>query len=1251
MNAQQNRITLRGLVLLLFITIPACSSSRVYIAPDRSASIDQIPPSDDQIAYEVYLIGDAGGATEIGSEPALTLLKEMTASADSNGVVVFLGDNIYCCGLPDSSDAYRRIAEMRLMEQVNAVRDYSGRVVFIPGNHDWSPAELPGTNRLARQEALVEELFGGANVFLPDDGLPGPIEVKLKDGLSLVVIDTEWWMRDDPKPYGESGSVDIKEEGDFILGLQNLISRRRNDDLIVVGHHPIKSNGRHGGHFSLKDHLFPLTAVFHNAYIPLPVIGSLYPLLRRAVGGPQDFNHPKYRSLRRALSAVFGVHEGRLVYAAGHEHNLQYFADKTTFHVISGAGSRPSYVSAGHDARFTFEGEGLIRIRYYDSGEMWLEAWGITDNAPRGTMLYRTMMDGPVQEDLSPSMDPTEQSPIHVNPDSTITIAVDPSLEAGSLTRFFLGDHHRTAWTTPVTAPVLDIGTAYGGLTPVKRGGGLQTTSIRMVNPDGHEYVLRSITKDPTKTIPPNLIGTVAADVVKDQIAILHPYGALIVPRLAEAAGIYHTNPTLVYVPSDPRFGPFQDLVADQLMLLEERPDDDMSDFPSFGMSKKVVGVAKMIREVTADNDHRVDEAFFARSRLFDMFISDWDRHADQWRWATFPSPDGKGRTYRAIPRDRDWAFNRMNGLFPSLVKSRMIMPKFQDFTENYGYILGLNENGLVQDRRFTSSLSRNDWRVIAAQLVDSITDAVIDSALSVWPDEIRTLYETGYRRLLRIRRDHLQEVADEYYDILAQESDVVGSDKHERFEVRRIDDDRVEVVVHKTSKEGEIRKELFRRIYWRSETREIRLYGLGGNDVFVVTGAVDHSIRIFAIGGTGFDRFVDQSMVRSSGNYFSIYDIPGGTHIETGPNTRLRTSQDPLVNEYDPHEYSFNLTVPSLFFGRNQDDGYFFGGGATFTNGGFRQHPFSSRHTVLANIAARTGAFNLVYSGRFTKQFGAWDFGIDFSAATPNNIRNFYGLGNKSENTAEESEFYQARMSQVDLGLSIIKQLGDFGEFYLGPTVEFADIRRDDDRFVGLPQAGIAPSSFDDQWYAGLEFGVIVDARDSGVFPTQGFVWENRLHARFGLDRLSTNFTRMSSDFVFYLTPENQRRHTLAIRLGAFHNVGSFPFYLASTVGGAYNLRGWRSTRFAGRTALFQNVELRSRLLTFSTLLAAGSAGSLIFVDNGRVYTDGENSGLWHQGYGLGFWINFFDLSVFTGTFGNSTEEATVTLKLGFFY
>ncbi len=57
-------------------------------------------------------------------------------------------------------------------------------------------------------------------------------------------------------------------------------------------------------------------------------------------------------------------------------------------------------------------------------------------------------------------------------------------------------------WATPVEVPVLDIGKEAGGLVPVKRGGGQQTLSLRLENPDGVQYVLRSINKDAGRSLP-----------------------------------------------------------------------------------------------------------------------------------------------------------------------------------------------------------------------------------------------------------------------------------------------------------------------------------------------------------------------------------------------------------------------------------------------------------------------------------------------------------------------------------------------------------------------------------------------------------------------------------------------------------------------------------------------------------------------------------------------------------------------------
>ena len=59
--------------------------------------------------------------------------------------------------------------------------------------------------------------------------------------------------------------------------MQELLYKNRNKTIFLASHHPFQSYGTHGGYFSWKDHIFPLTAANENLYIPLPIVGSLYP--------------------------------------------------------------------------------------------------------------------------------------------------------------------------------------------------------------------------------------------------------------------------------------------------------------------------------------------------------------------------------------------------------------------------------------------------------------------------------------------------------------------------------------------------------------------------------------------------------------------------------------------------------------------------------------------------------------------------------------------------------------------------------------------------------------------------------------------------------------------------------------------------------------------------------------------------------------------------------------------------------------
>ena len=237
----------------------------------------------------------------------------------------------------------------------------------------------------------------------------------------------------------------------------------------------------------------------------------------------------------------------------------------------------------------------------------------------------------------------------------------------GSLHNILWGSHYRKEWSTPVKVKTIKIDTAFGGLKPVEKGGGRQTKTLRLEDKNGKQYVLRSINKTFTKALPEVFQGTFIESVANDQVSVAHPYSAITVPMLAEAAKIFHTNPQIVFLPDQKGLGEYRAEFANQLYLFEERPDGFQGNAANFGNSEDVDGTEKMMRKIYEENDHRVDQEAFIRARLFDMFLSDWGRHEDQWRWATFEENGNK--IYRPIPRDRDQAYTKFDGLLVAFGK------------------------------------------------------------------------------------------------------------------------------------------------------------------------------------------------------------------------------------------------------------------------------------------------------------------------------------------------------------------------------------------------------------------------------------------------------------------------------------------------------------------------------------------------------------------------------------------------------
>jgi hypothetical protein len=358
-------------------------------ALQRAESHPALPAPQDSLELSLFLIGDAGGKA-YNTEP---VLKEFARQSDSlrrvPRFVIFLGDNVYPKGVPPAGHPDRIDAELRLAAQISAIREGGAKGFLVPGNHDWQRQGRDGWNAIRRQDSLARQFGRGDVKLLPGGGCPGPEVVDVSPHIRLIALDTEWWVHNDVKPYGASSPCPTRTYDEAVDSLRGALRERGDRHAIVVAHHPIRTGGVHGGAFHWTDHVFPLRVLESWLWLPLPVIGSIYPLSRQLGISNQDINGKKYKAMRKAFEQVF-LEYPPLVYASGHDHDLQVFrggrqeVSNAKYLLISGAGilGHESLVHRKKGSLFEREAAGFMRLDVTTKGRVRLS---VTTVVPEGT--------------------------------------------------------------------------------------------------------------------------------------------------------------------------------------------------------------------------------------------------------------------------------------------------------------------------------------------------------------------------------------------------------------------------------------------------------------------------------------------------------------------------------------------------------------------------------------------------------------------------------------------------------------------------------------------------------------------------------------------------------------------------------------------------------------------------------------------------------------------------------------------------
>lgn len=803
---------------------------------------------------------------------------------------------------------------------------------------------------------------------------------------------------------------------------------------------------------------------------------------------------------------------------------------------------------------------------------------------------------------------------------------------------FWMGRNYRAEWKSEVRAPVFNMATEKGGLKPVKKGGGKQTKTLRLEDSQGRPYSIRSVEKFITiKTLPIDFESEAAVDLVADGVSASYPYANLSVPVLAHAAGIPHSQSKLVYVPDDPALGEFREEYKNMLAFFEQRLPDSV---------KKDYNTEDVVEKLKDDNDNEVDQYALLKARILDMFVMDLDRHEDQWEWGAYEKD--KGKVYYPVARDKDQSFYVNEGLLPWIASWPWLVPQLEGFKDEARNIKRFNWAARNLDRFFLNELNEQQWKTAVDEFLSKMTDAVIQEAMDRQPEAIKDLRWNEIINKLKARRNFLAAEVMEYFKFLSQEVNVVTSDKKELFDVTINDDGSVHLQVFKITNEGEKSTLMYDRVFDPTVTEELRLYGFGGDDRFIVRGKRD-KIKIRMIGGEGADVFENET---NSGETGIVYDHDEEDNKLNGELKR-KLSSDTMAHYYNRLGYRYNNVIPFVSAAYNRDDGLYLGVSLKVIRHGFRKDPYKNLHEFSINQALSTKAYNFKYYTEFISVFGRFtDLLFDADIKAPNNTTNFFGYGQNSvydKSKPGEFKFYRARYDLGDISLLLRKNFSKKVIMTIGPTFQFYSFDGDENQNKGiLINPELDPTTlYATQTYLGGKLGFNVDLRDNKVVPKKGINWTTAVRHLAGMNDASYDVTQVNSELSFYLNLVNNWI-VFANRIGGGHNFGDYEFYQAQYLGSEDNLRGYRKYRFAGDSKIFNNAELRIRLFNFKTYLFPGSIGLLGFYDTGKIFVDGQDSDKWLNGYGGGLWISPFRRFVFTFVYAASKEDKLPLIGMG---
>jgi hypothetical protein len=1090
---------------------------------------------------------------------------------------------------------------------------------LIPGDRDWDKS---GKNGLSCVKALEDYLEDQQldNLHWPlDKGCPGPEFVELAPTVLLMMINTQWWNHPYDKPVPSDADCDFADPAIALDEIISAIEENQDQNVIIAGHYPPKSQGRYGGEFPARDHFLP------------PIVGSFRLSYRQNVGTPEELVNTRFANLANQLIDYNSQLEG-LLFVGAQDHSQQLLKFGRNYILNAGAAGPGRWVAKHKPAIHTSCNAGFTELRYAADGSVnYRYITAANDEQERSQLLFHApcgiINDSvPINPAFPPcGIDSLAMMEFAVPETKTLHVAPGPQYKRGGIGKFFLGRHYRDIWTTEVDVPVINLSDFPGGLRPVREGGGRQTTALKLRAENGESFVFRSVDKDPSGAFSYELRNTILSDVTRDQTSTGHPYGGLIVAPLLAEIGILHADPTLYSLAPGPGLGDFNPKFGNLLGTLEIKPQGNKpkkGEPGTFG-ADDVLKSFELFRTRYNDQEVHIDYNEFVKARMFDLLVGDWSKHEDNWKWAEYD--DNGIKSIRPIPRDRDNVFSRMDGLIPFLGSRRWAIANMENFGYNKPDIQSLTWQARHMDRMLLSSLSREDYREQAKIIQATLTDEVLSSALQQVPapasapmENAKYLQEHAViLEKLKKRRKELLDYADGYYALQARTVDIVGTNDEEAFKLEALQDGRLTVTITdlKGKSKGEV---LYQRTFFPAETKEVRLYGLADDDTFTTTGRVGRVIRVRLVGGQGKDTFAPAVAGDNPDKVYVYDDQNAAKPTDAVPGLKYVKSWRDELYYYDRTGFEYNKIIPLASIGANSYNGTQIGAGLSYTRRNFTRRDFSTRYRIFGE-GSSLGNAALEASVEFGEVIRHADVVLATRLGRPDLYNFFFGLGNNTmlDPNVDINEFNLVSLQHFSVEGGLRRRFA--GRSYVNLSTGYQNNKTTDREGTILDRADRLYGDGD------LVFGyfkseVVLDLRDHPIFPSKGVMLEASHKQAFGTDD-TANFgvSKIAAEIHF-----STRRFpiSLSFRTGYAASNGSVPFYEQPSLGRQNGLRGFQRNRFVGDGYFFYNTEFRCPVALIRSRIVPFAIGIRAFYDQGKILQQEEEQGDFHAAYGGGFYV-----------------------------